>query len=44
MRFEVTKKLEQLAKENTDEAAIEAGKILTDEILNNTIDKTNNLL
>ena len=44
LRFEVTKKLEQLAKENTDEAAIEAGKILTDEILNNTIDKTNNLL
>ena len=43
-RLEVTKKLEELAKENTDEAAIEAGKLLVQEILYNTIDKTNNLL
>ena len=52
-RLEVTKKLEELlskySKEETsqkekDELAIEAGKLLTDEILNNTIDNTNNLL
>lgn len=42
--LEVTKKLEELAKEGTDEAAIEAGKLLVDEILNNTIDNTNNIL
>ena len=39
-RLEVTKKLEELAKEGTDEAAIEAGKLLVYEILNNTIDNT----
>lgn len=48
-RLEVTKKLEELYKiyysDNTtnqekDNAAIEAGKLLTDEILNNTIDNT----
>lgn len=48
-RLEVTKKLEELNKiyqsEDTsqkekDEAAIEAGKLLTDEILNNTDDRT----
>lgn len=44
LRLEVTKKLEELAKEGTDEAAIEAGKLLVDEILNNTIDNTNNIL
>lgn len=38
-RLEVTKKLEELAKEGTDEAAIEAGKLLVDEILYNTVDK-----
>lgn len=43
-RLEVTKKLEELAKKHTDEAAIEAGKLLTEEVLHNTIDKTNNLL
>ena len=43
-RLEVTKKLEELAKENTDESAIEAGKLLVEEILNNTIDHTNKLL
>lgn len=43
-RISVTKKLEQLAKEGTDEAAIEAGKLLVDEIFNNTIDNTNKLI
>lgn len=43
-RLEVTKKLEELAKEGSDEAAIEAGKLLVDEILYNTIDNTNTLL
>lgn len=43
-RLEVTKKLEELAKEDTDESAIEAGKLLVKEILHNTIDKTNNML
>lgn len=43
-RLEVTKKLEDLAKEDTDEAAIEAGKLLVKEILYNTIDNTNSLL
>lgn len=43
-RLEVTKKLEELAKDGSDSAAIEAGKLLVDEILYNTVDKTNNLL
>lgn len=43
-RLEVTKKLEELAKDGSDEAAIEAGKLLVDEILYNTIDNTNNLI
>lgn len=43
-RLEVTKKLEELAKENTDESAIEAGKLLVQEILYNTEDNTNKLL
>ena len=43
-RLEVTKKLEQLAKEGTDEAAIEAGKLLTEEILYNTKDNTNTII
>lgn len=38
--LEVTKKLEELAKKSTDEAAIEAGKLLVEEILNNTDDRT----
>jgi hypothetical protein len=37
----VTKKLEELYKEGTDEAAIEAGKLLVKEILFNTDDRTN---
>ena len=43
-RLEVTKKLEELAKEGSDDAAVEAGKLLVNEILYNTVDKTNNLL
>lgn len=39
LRLEVTEKLEELYKEDTDEAAIEAGKLLVKEILHNTIDK-----
>lgn len=38
--LEVTQKLEKLWKENTDESAIEAGKLLVKEILENTIDNT----
>ena len=38
--LEVTKKLEELFKKGTDEAAIEAGKLLVEEILFNTDDKT----
>lgn len=37
---EVTEKLEKLWKDGSDEAAIEAGKLLTDEIINNTDDRT----
>lgn len=52
-RLEVTKKLEELLKKysddetsqkDKDQIAIEAGKLLVEEILNNTIDNTNNLL
>ncbi len=47
-RLEVTKKLEELMKQydesNDDIYAIEAGKLLVDEILNNTIDNTNKFL
>ena len=39
-RKEVTDKLEKLAKDGSDEAAIEAGKLLVEEILNNTDDRT----
>lgn len=42
--LEVTKKLEELLEKGTDEAAIEAGKLLTEEILRNTIDNTKKLL
>ena len=41
---EVTKKIEELAKDGSDEAAIEAGKLLVEEILYNTIDNTNSLI
>lgn len=41
---EITKKIEELAKDGSDEAAIEAGKLLVEEILYNTIDNTNSLI
>lgn len=40
-RLEVTKQIEKLMKEGTDEAAIEAGKLLVKEILHNTKDNAN---
>lgn len=40
LRLEVTEKLEELAKDGSDEAAIDAGKLLVKEILHNTEDKT----
>lgn len=52
-RLEVTKKLEELEKKyyqgetsqkEKDDLALEAGKLLTEEILHNTQDNTNNLL
>lgn len=39
-RLEVTKKLEELMKDGSDDAAIEAGKLLAHEIINNTVDNT----
>lgn len=41
---EVTDKLEELRKLGTDEAAIEAGKLLASQIMENTIDNTGELL
>jgi hypothetical protein len=41
---ELTEKLEELRKIGTEEAKIEAGKLLTEEIILNTDDKTNKLL
>lgn len=38
--LEVTKQLEKLMQDNSDEAAIEAGKLLVHEILENTVDNT----
>ena len=40
----VTEKLEELMKDGSDEAAIEAGKLLVREIIKNTDDKTEELL
>lgn len=39
-RLEVTKKLEELMKDGSDDSAIEAGKLLAHEIINNTVDNT----
>lgn len=39
-RLEITKKLEELMKDGSDDAAIEAGKLLAHEIINNTVDNT----
>ena len=38
--LDTTKKLEALWKDGSDEAAIEAGKLLVSEILENTVDNT----
>ncbi len=40
LRLELTKKLEELAKDGSEEAMLEAGKLLTREIMENTIDKS----
>ena len=39
-RKEVTEKIEQLAKDGSDDAAIECGKLLAEEIIENTDDRT----
>jgi hypothetical protein len=39
-RLEVTKKLEELSKDGSAESALEAGKLLVKEILENTEDRT----
>lgn len=44
LRKEVTDKLEELRKDGSDKAAIEAGKLLAMEIITNTDDKTEKLL
>lgn len=44
LNLEVTQKLEELMKDGSDEAAIEAGKLLVKEIIHNTDDKTEELL
>ena len=41
---EITDKLEELRNIGTDEAAIEAGKLLAEQIIENTIDNTRELL
>lgn len=43
-RLEVTKRLEELMKDGSDEAAIEAGKLLTSEIIENTQDNTGQII
>ena len=40
LRLEVTKRLEELMEDGSEEAMIEAGKLLTDEIIDNTQDNT----
>lgn len=44
LRLEVTQKIEELMKDGSDKAAIEAGKLLVREIIKNTDDKTEELL
>lgn len=44
LRKEVTDRLEELRKDGSDQAAIEAGKLLAKEIITNTEDKTEKLL
>ena len=40
LRLEVTKKIEELMKDGTEDAMIEAGKLLVAEIIENTQDNT----
>lgn len=40
LRLEVTKRLEELMEDGSEEAMIEAGKLLTEEIIDNTQDNT----
>lgn len=40
LRLEVTKRLEELMQDGSEDAMIEAGKLLTDEIIDNTQDNT----
>lgn len=44
LHFDLTKKMEELAKDGSDEQMIEAGKLLAKEILRNTKDNKNKLL
>lgn len=43
LRLEITKKLEDLMKDGSDEAMIEAGKLLASELIENTQDNTGQL-
>jgi phosphosulfolactate synthase (CoM biosynthesis protein A) len=43
LRLELTKKIEELMKDGSEEAMIEAGKLLVSEILENTQDNTGQL-
>lgn len=44
LHLDVSKRLEELMKEGTDEAAIEAGKLLAEEIVNNTKDSKSKII
>lgn len=44
LHLELTEKLEELWKDGSEEAMIEAGKLLAEEIINNTDDKTGEVL
>lgn len=44
LHYDLTKQLESLFKENTDKAAIQAGRILSKEIVKNTKDSSNKIL
>ena len=39
-RLEITQQLEELMKDGSDEAMIEAGKLVAQEIIENTVDNT----
>lgn len=44
LHLELTQKLEELYQDGSEEAMIEAGKLLTEEIINNTDDRTGKVL